>query len=160
MEEEDSTFTDGTFQSERFFTCASNRALFLPLNRCKPYSPYQDQDAVVEDANAIDAQRLSDISPSKKLMRIIPGVSRTDEKVRKHSILSFEPFLGLTNQLYNVVNMYVTMSVRPSIASRKRTASIFNVRPSFINNFIFCLFKGTKSMRSVSARSRRRLDQV
>ena len=55
MDEEDSTFTDGTFQSERFFSCAPNRALFIPLSRCKLDSRFQDQD-VVDNAKAIDTE--------------------------------------------------------------------------------------------------------
>ena len=55
MDEEDSTFTDGTFQSERFFSCAPSRALFIPLSRCKLDSRFQDQD-VVDNAKAIDTE--------------------------------------------------------------------------------------------------------
>ena len=51
MDEEDSSYTDGTFRTDRFFSCAPNRALFIPLSRCKLDSRFQD---VVDGAIAID----------------------------------------------------------------------------------------------------------
>ncbi|KAJ8920977.1 hypothetical protein NQ315_015772 [Exocentrus adspersus] len=46
LEEEQSqlplTLTDGTHNGERFFSCASNRALFVPLEQCHKDSRFQD----------------------------------------------------------------------------------------------------------------------
>lgn len=46
LEEEQShlplTLTDGTHNGERFFTCGSNRALFVPLEQCHKDSRFQD----------------------------------------------------------------------------------------------------------------------
>lgn len=46
LEEEQShlplTLTDGTHNGERFFKCASNRALFVPLKQCHMDSRFQD----------------------------------------------------------------------------------------------------------------------
>lgn len=36
------TLTDGTHNGERFFQCASNRALFVPLKQCHRDSRFQD----------------------------------------------------------------------------------------------------------------------
>lgn len=46
LEEEQShlplTLTDGTYNGERFFKCAENRALFVPLRQCHRDSRFQD----------------------------------------------------------------------------------------------------------------------
>lgn len=46
LEEEQShlplTLTDGTHNGERFFRCAENRALFVPLGQCRRDSRFQD----------------------------------------------------------------------------------------------------------------------
>lgn len=42
MDDEDGGYTDGTFGGERYFTCAPNRALFIPLHRCKLDSRFAD----------------------------------------------------------------------------------------------------------------------
>ena len=53
MDDEDNSYTDGTFRSDRLFSCAPNRALFIPLSKCKLDSRFQD---VVDEAGAIDAE--------------------------------------------------------------------------------------------------------
>lgn len=46
LEEEQShlplTLTDGTYNGERYFKCAENRALFVPLRQCHKDSRFQD----------------------------------------------------------------------------------------------------------------------
>ena len=51
MDEEDSSYTDGTFQSHRYFTCGLNRALFVPISICKLDSRFQD---VVDSPALVD----------------------------------------------------------------------------------------------------------
>ena len=53
MDEDDPTYTDGNFQSVRYFSCAPNRALFIPLSRCKLDSRFQD---VVDNGAVVNAE--------------------------------------------------------------------------------------------------------
>ena len=55
MDEEDAAYTDGTFRSERHFSCAPNHALFIPLSRCKLDSRFHDvvDGAALQDAEVV-----------------------------------------------------------------------------------------------------------
>ena len=77
MEADHPTFTDGTFQGQRFFTSIPNRALFVPMSSCKLFKAYDDDDGDA-NANATDAQRESKTESEKT-------AKPTDEEVRKHN---------------------------------------------------------------------------
>lgn len=42
LEEEQHGLTDGTYSSERYFSCPQGRALFVPLPLCRKDSRFQD----------------------------------------------------------------------------------------------------------------------
>lgn len=44
MEEERTGFTDGTFNSKRYFNCNPKKALFIPLHKCRKDSRFTEEN--------------------------------------------------------------------------------------------------------------------
>uniref|UniRef100_A0A8D3B0Y7 Ubiquitin carboxyl-terminal hydrolase CYLD n=1 Tax=Scophthalmus maximus TaxID=52904 RepID=A0A8D3B0Y7_SCOMX len=81
--EEERGVSDGTFKSERFFSCPPKRALFLRLSSCRPDSRFQSESAnhggkmpeQQEDAGVTDHGTLETVPPigTEQVSQILTG---------------------------------------------------------------------------------------
>ncbi|KAL4630627.1 ubiquitin carboxyl-terminal hydrolase CYLD-like [Arapaima gigas] len=69
--------TDGTFGSQRYFTCGGNRAVFVPLDSCRPDSRFQSLPSLVTEI-PYDTESSPDTSTEGEEEEVAPPIPESE----------------------------------------------------------------------------------
>ncbi|XP_031138245.1 ubiquitin carboxyl-terminal hydrolase CYLD isoform X1 [Sander lucioperca] len=96
--EEDNGVSDGTFKSERFFSCPPKRALFVKLSSCRPDSRFQSTSASHSERMPKQEDAEGEVEHSAGKLETVPPIST--EQVNQILIGRMKGIQGHCNSCY------------------------------------------------------------